>query len=94
METSMDKGMIESGDVDSDPTYEAWKLELQWDRMLQLHNSDPTYEAWKHVGNEFVVYAEAKLFRSYLRGMETHLLQYSLYSQPTIPILPTRHGND
>ena len=31
----------------SDPTYEAWKLTDNIDKVELDHDSDPTYEAWK-----------------------------------------------
>ena len=47
METRTTDEWVTSKGVDSDPTYEAWKLSDVTICCMFSQDSDPTYEAWK-----------------------------------------------
>ena len=47
METSYSHLLQASKTQHSDPTYEAWKLDMIKKAKENIENSDPTYEAWK-----------------------------------------------
>ena len=78
--------------IDSDPTYEAWKLDKRIIESLEEEYSDPTYEAWKH-REKFLDMFRMLILRSYLRGMETDNREDKVKEKLRTPILPTRHGN-
>ena len=56
--------------TNSDPTYEAWKLQWASSQTTSGKHSDPTYEAWK-LTILVPKWCRKSWFRSYLWGMET-----------------------
>ena len=78
--------------LNSDPTYEAWKLEKESGRIESGSYSDPTYEAWKHIYVDFD-YVSQRLIPILPTRHGNYFIPKWRVHDSVIPILPTRHGN-